>query len=310
MANNNNAFAFLTALADEIALKDKLHSKKINANIAVLKKQFPEQFPELIGLVENYFSKLDLSAERVASDYLKMIKDMRTEGLYFFKEGKYRCENQQIANENVYSKPEVMTYYMNALLVSQIMWKHHFNIFMYFQKQLRELFKNRTSLKILDIGPGHGFFSFIIKKEFPTYEKIDAVDISETSLQMTKNILGYDSDKIRYFLKDIFDYDDSEKYDFIVLGEVLEHLDEPRNILRKLSNLLNPGGFLWLTTPTNSPALDHVYLFKTKEEIITLVEECGFKITNSFSCFAEDVDEQTAMKNKITNLVGLFCANR
>src|SRR5688572_10146164 len=108
MANNNNAFAFLTALADEIALKDKLHSKKINANIAVLKEQFPEQFPELIGLVENYFSKLDLSAERVASDYLKVIKDMRTEGLYFFKEGKYRCENQQIANENVYSKPEVM----------------------------------------------------------------------------------------------------------------------------------------------------------------------------------------------------------
>ena len=37
-----------------------------------------------------YFKNLGLDSERVASDYLKMIKDMRTEGLYFYKHGKYR----------------------------------------------------------------------------------------------------------------------------------------------------------------------------------------------------------------------------
>lgn len=307
MENKQNVFAFLTELSDEIALKDKLHSKKIKANISFLRQQFPEQFEELIGLVKTYFNNLHLTSQRVADDYLKMIKDMRTEGLYFYKHGKYRCESQHTANELVYSRPEVMTYYMNALLVSQIMWKHHFNIFMYFQKHLKLLFKNHSNLNILDVGPGHGFFSFIIKKEFPDYQKIDIVDISDTSLEMTKSILGYDSDKIKYFKADIFEYDDSQKYDFIVLGEVIEHLDEPKQILIKLSKLLNPNGFLWITTPTNSPALDHVYLFTSKEEIIALVEESGLKIVDSFNCFAEDVDEKTALKNKITNLVGLFC---
>jgi 2-polyprenyl-3-methyl-5-hydroxy-6-metoxy-1,4-benzoquinol methylase len=309
MENKKIAFVFLEELVSEIEKKDKLHSKKINGNISYIKENFPLQLDELLGLVNAYFINLGLDSERVASDYLKMIKDMRTEGLYFYKYGKYRCDNQQIANEYVYSRPEIMTYYMNALLVSQVMWKHHFNIFMYFQSHLKSLFKGHSNISILDIGPGHGFFSYLIKKEFPDYEKIDIVDISDTSLDMTKKIIGFDENKITYTKKDIFDYDDSNKYNFIVLGEVLEHLDNPKEILIKLSKLLKSNGFLWITTPTNSPALDHVYLFKNKDEVLKLISESGLETVDSCNYFSEDMDEQTALKNKITNLIGLFCKN-
>lgn len=310
MKQTYNINVFLEELVSEIEKKDKLHSKKIKGNISYIKEHYPVQLKELLSLVSSYFNNLGLNSERVASDYLKMIKDMRNEGLYFYKYGKYRCDNQTIANEYVYSKPEVMTYYMNALLVSQVMWKHHFNIFMYFQANLKTLFNDHSKPSILDIGPGHGFFSFLVKKEFPNYEKIDIVDISDTSLEMTKKIIGFDGEKIKYTKKDIFDYDDSNKYDFIVLGEVLEHLDEPKQILIKLSNLLKPNGLLWITTPTNSPALDHVYLFKTKQEVLLLISDSGLETVDSCSYFAEDMDEQTALKNKVTNLVGLFCKNK
>jgi 2-polyprenyl-3-methyl-5-hydroxy-6-metoxy-1,4-benzoquinol methylase len=310
MINTQNTFVFLAELVTEIEKKDKLHSKKINRNISYLKEHFPTQLDEILGLVKAYFKNIGFDSERVASDYLKMIRDMRNEGLYFYKNGKYRCDNQHIANEYVYSKPEVMSYYMNALLVSQVMWKHHFNIFMFFQSYLETLFIGQSKLSILDVGPGHGFFSYLVKKEFPDYEKIDIVDISETSLEMTKNIIGYDGDKIKYINKDIFYFEESNKYDFVVLGEVLEHLDEPKQILIKLSKLLKPGGLLWLTTPTNSPALDHVYLFNNKEDVLELVFNSGLKTVDVCNYFAEDVDEQTALKNKITNLVGLFCKNK
>ncbi len=309
MDTTQNTFSYLRDLVEQISKKDKLHSKKISANISFLTEHYPEQINELAGLVSMYFDNLHLTSDRVASDYLKMINDMRTEGLYFYKYGKYRCENQRIANEYVYSKPEVMTYYMNALLVSQIMWKHHFNMFMYFQKSLKTLFPDDSAVTILDIGPGHGFFSYLTKKEFSNYSKLDIVDISDTSLEMTKTIIGYDADKLRYFKIDIFEYDDSNKYDFIVLGEVLEHLDEPKQILLKLSKLLNPGGFLWVTTPTNSPALDHVHLFTTKEEVLALMNESGLRTVHSCNYFAEDMTEEAALKNKITNLIGLFCQN-
>ena len=305
--NRQSAYPFLAELLEEISSKDKLHSKKISGNIAFIKDKYSSELEELLQLVQAYFENLELDTERVASDYLKMIADMRTEGLYFYKHGKYRCANQQIANEYVYSKPYVMSYYMNALLVSQVMWKHHFNIFMYFQDQLGKLFNDHSNLSILDIGPGHGFFSYLVKKEFPDYEKLDLIDISETSLTMTKGIIGYDEDKISYFQQDVFDYQDTNKYDFIVLGEVLEHLDEPKQILRKLSKLLKPGGLLWLTTPTNAPALDHVYLFKTKEEVFDLIKDAGMETVGSCNYFAEDMDEATALRFKVTNLVGLFC---
>lgn len=310
MQENKDTLLFLNELTGEIAKKDRLHSKKINANVVALNEKFNSEFNELSGLVRQYFNKLHLTTERIATDYLKMIRDMRAEGVYFFKNGKYRCENQKIANEYVYSKPDVMTYYMNALLVSQILWKHHFNIFMDFQKNLKLLFKSDAPLKILDIGPGHGFFSFLVKKTFPGYRQLDIVDISDTSLEMTKNIIGFDDSKINYFKQDIFDYADTNKYDFIVLGEVIEHLDEPKKILQKLANLLNPGGYIWITAPTNSPALDHVYLFKSREEIINLIKDSGLDVTISFNYFAEDVDEQTAIKNRITDLVGVFCKNK
>jgi 2-polyprenyl-3-methyl-5-hydroxy-6-metoxy-1,4-benzoquinol methylase len=305
--NSSGSTEFLNSLVEEISTKDKLHAKKIKGNISSLVENYPNEFAELLGLVRSYFDDMGLKPDRIAGDYLKMIKDMRIEGLYFYKHGKYRCESQHIANQYVYSKPEVMNYYMNALLVSQIMWKHHFNVFMYFQKQMQSLLKGMKDIKILDVGPGHGFFSFLIKKEFPEYRSIDIVDISETSLDMTKRIVGLDSDKIKYYKADIFDYDDSCKYDFIVLGEVIEHLDEPVKILKKLSNLLNEGGLIWITTPTNSPALDHVYLFKTKDEVFHLMSEAGIDVIDSCSYFAEDMDEETAIKNKITNLVGMFC---
>ena len=139
---------------------------------------------------------------------------------------------------------------------------------------------------------------------------MDLVDISETSLLMTKKIIGYDGDKIKYFNKDIFLFDENSKYDFIVLGEILEHLDHPKEILIKLSSLLSEKGLFWITTPTNSPAIDHVYLFNNRNEVLKLVESAGLEIVDSRSFLAEDVDEATADAKKITNLVGLFCRKK
>lgn len=298
---------FLEKVEECIKSSDAIHYKKIKSNLEFLRENYFEEFDDLLSLVYNYFNEIGKAPQALAIDYLKMIGDMRKEGRYFYKYGKYRCVNQAAANENVYSNKDVMSYYMNALLISQILWKHHFNIFMFFKKEIKNIFNFSESLSILDVGPGHGFFSFFVKKEFPNYKKIDIVDISEASLQMTERIIGHDEKKINYYHKDIFDYDDSAKYDFIVLGEVIEHLDDPKSILMKLADLLNENGVIWVTTPTNSPALDHVYLFHTKEDVLKLLEESKLKPYKIFSSFAEDVNEEKALEMRATNLVGVFC---
>lgn len=303
----NNAQLFLSDLIQEIGEKDALHSKKIKKNLSQITQNHKKQFDELLNMIFHYFSSQKITPSVLAVDYLKMINDMRREGLYFLKHGVYSCKNQSMAYENVYSRKDVMSYYMNALLISQILWKHHFDMFIYFRETLKKYYKENDKITILDVGPGHGFFSYIIKTDIPDYLRLDIVDISESSLTVTKQIIGNEKEKMFFFNDDIFNFDSPNKYDLIVLGEVLEHLDNPLEILKKLSTLLADNGVLWLTTPTNSPALDHVYLFRSKEDIIDLIKLSGFNVTDLHGQYAEDTSEEIAKKNKVTQLIGAFC---
>lgn len=306
----NNAQLFLRSLIQEIENKDILHSKKIKKNLSQITQYGRLQFDELLNMIFDYFSSQMISPSLLAIDYLKMINDMRKEGIYFLKNGVYSCENQSVAYEKVYSRKDIMSYYMNALLISQILWKHHFDMFIYFRESLKKYYKKSDEISILDVGPGHGFFSYIIKTDVPNFFKLDIVDISESSLIVTKQIIGDKNEKIFFFKEDIFNFDSPHKYDLIILGEVLEHLDNPIEILQKLSNLLSENGVLWLTTPTNSPALDHVYLFKSKEEVVDLITLSGFDVTDLLGCYSEDVSEEIAKKNKVTQLIGAFCKKK
>ena len=296
---------FLQQTLQYIQREDPLHFKKVKKNVDRLEADYGDGFYEILSLLYKFFTERDLFANKVAADYLRMIDDMRIEGIRFKKTGRYSCTDQHEAYINVYSKAEIMEYYMNALLLSQVLWTHHFNMLMFFKKQLQSPFLNNTR-SVLDVGPGHGFFSHLVIEYLPGVDHIDIVDISDESLRMTKAIIGDGNGKINYFNRDIFKYNSTIQYDLIILGEVLEHLDEPALILSKLGNLLSKNGFLWLTTPTNAPALDHVYLFRSKQEIIDLLNSTDLEIIQDFGCFAEDVSEEMAQRFGTSYLFGAF----
>lgn len=57
---------------------------------------------------------------------------------------------------------------------------------------------------------------------------------------------------------DFFTYEFDEKYDFILLRDVLEHCGNPRQMLNKIATLLRPEGFVYITyTPYLSPFGGH-----------------------------------------------------
>ena len=67
-----------------------------------------------------------------------------------------------------------------------------------------------------------------------------------------------------------------------------------------IKTLLSDKGILWLTVPTNAPAIDHVYLFKNKEEIYDMIESSGLAIIDKFLFSVENTD---------TQLIGVYCKN-
>ena len=72
-----------------------------------------------------------------------------------------------------------------------------------------------------------------------------------------------------------------EEFDSAIISEVLEHLERPDLALQTLNNALVPGGRLFINVPINSPAPDHIYLWRTKEEFVSFVEAQGFELESS-----------------------------
>ena len=114
--------------------------------------------------------------------------------------------------------------------------------------------------------------------------------------------------RIQYHLMNIFDFPDGQ-YDFITMGEVLEHVENPRELLDKIRRLLAPGAHAYITTPANAPMLDHIYLFNNAQEIRRMLTECGFSIEHEATrCADADISEEDAERMKLPLMYAAFVA--
>jgi len=116
-----------------------------------------------------------------------------------------------------------------------------FPLSLYFDAKSRHIFslKKRPG-KLLDIGCGNGeFLKFAGRHGWG----VVGVDFDADAVKEARSC-GLD---VR--LGDIDVLDSNERYDFITLNHVVEHVYDPAELLRTCYGLLNHGGVLWLETP-------------------------------------------------------------
>lgn len=248
-----------------------------------------------IGFV-SYLEEIGLTIDQAVDAYLEVCTDMVANQMSFKKTQKYSCPSAKEAEAAVYSSNKKMTNYMIGLILSQFWWPNHYAMYDFFIEQSRKL-KNIKS--ILEIGPGHGLYlaesiSFFAKAQ------VDAIDISPTSKRLSEALVFHftGSTRCKVQVKGINDLDHGQ-CDYIVMGEVLEHLDDPKAALRKIYNLLNEGGYFFLTTCANAPAIDHVYLYESVEHIHRHIHENGFTILSELVLPVEDVPADQWVEKKV-----------
>jgi 2-polyprenyl-3-methyl-5-hydroxy-6-metoxy-1,4-benzoquinol methylase len=156
----------------------------------------------------------------------------------------------------------------------------------------------------LEIGGGHGLYTLDAAEQLSADCRIDVVDISESSLTLAKAILN--EIQVQFFHADIFDFEPKYKYDFITIGEVIEHLENPEAMMKRLCNLLTDKGTVFLTTPINAPMIDHIYLFNNAGEIRELIHKTGFKIDKEKLAISEDVTAEEADRLKLPVMYAAF----
>ncbi len=126
-------------------------------------------------------------------------------------------------------------------------------------------------------------------------------DISKQSLNFTKEILRLYKplNKINYKHQDFFDFKTNKKFDLIVMGEVIEHVDKPEKFLQHAKKLLNKNGTIFVSSCANCPQSDHLFHFKNIIQIKNLFKKCQFKIDKDFISPTEDIPRKNWQKEKI-----------
>jgi len=282
--------------------KAPLQKKKIEKHFS---SQPPQFFSEANKFSEQYIGYLEsqnIKVDYAVGAYLKMCNDMLRCQVGFMKSGEYPTKKATDALENVYNNANEMQSYMIGLALSQFLWSSHYQIFTFFKESL-EKFSPFTQ-SYLEIGPGHGLFLSQAMKLLTECKDYVTVDISPTSIQITKSIMQHvfagDADKVVYYHKDMLDLSLEDQYDFISMGEVIEHVNFPDKLLIKLKDLLTKNGKGFVSTCVDCPAADHVYHFRSVGEIRTLIEKCGLSIVDERICPVEDLPMEEIIRRKIT----------
>jgi SAM-dependent methyltransferase len=106
-----------------------------------------------------------------------------------------------------------------------------------------------NSGKILDVGTGSGMLLRQIARVKNSKENLYANDFSDGILAPLRK------EGFRTIVGQAELLDTAERFDVICMNQVLEHLHDPVRVVRRLSELLAPGGFLFIETP-NTASLD------------------------------------------------------
>ena len=181
-----NKFSKINIVVDEIYKKSPLQKKKIETFLNDQDDEFLQEFENFLSEYIQYLSKNELTIEYGIDAYLKMISDMFKSQVKFMRTGKYPVESSEDAFNEVYNNEKEMLSYMIGLALSQYLWSTHYKMFGHLKLTLKQ---NKSNVnKYLEIGPGHGLF---LKSAIDILNKnteMTAVDISQTSLNVSKSI--------------------------------------------------------------------------------------------------------------------------
>ena len=144
-------------------------------------------------------------------------------------------------------------------------------------RRWKMLLKHYRGRSLIDLGCLDSLVPAMAKHKYPLAH-VWGVDVASKALAY----MAVDHPDIHWVWQDIqsttFDYG---AFDYAVLGEVLEHCEHPKNIIKEAMRILKPGGVLAISVPLDEAkepgAVDghrHIWSFD-KQDMRELLEPYG-----------------------------------
>lgn len=154
---------------------------------------------------------------------------------------------------------------------------------------LKNVLKDKTKIKVLDIGCAEGLF---LRKMSHLISKGIGVDIAGNKIKRAKK-LNQRFHNLYFFTKDFLDWEQNTHFGLIFSIEALEHIPYIKKLLKKINFLLENKGTFICSIPTDKemifyqPSADwkkisgHLYNWSRKD-FCQLLERANFKIIKSY----------------------------
>lgn len=162
----------------------------------------------------------------------------------------------------------------------------------------KKIVKNSSKyLSVLDLGLGHGITANNFSEHFKDYTILDGS--TEIINKYKKEFPKSKANIIHTYFED---YKTEKKFDLIIMGFILEHVDNPILIMEEYKNFLKPEGKIIVTVP-NAETMNRRlgYYAKLLDDLTTLSEhdiEVGHQRYYTIETFKNDVKK-----------AGLNCCN-
>ncbi len=163
----------------------------------------------------------------------------------------------------------------------------------YVRREIRNLLEGIPAsepIDVLDAGTGFGQYAHFVAAGFPN-ARVLAVDIKEDYLENARRFIEQtpQRDRITFEVHDLTELDLPRRFDLILSVDVMEHIEEDRQVFRNFKRVLKPGGHVIINTPSDLGGSDveregeegfieeHVRPGYNREELMEKLRDAGLE---------------------------------
>ncbi len=276
-----------TSGLDRLEARFRSASPVFRETVARMRAELGDQWARLLDDTVTRMLPTDDALSAAVEGYSRFCLEVVRLQIRFEKDLVYANRSYAEVAKNVYANETyMMSCYLPGLLLSHYLWPHHFRQRRFFEQAFVADMVRAGARRFYDVGVGTGFYSRLALTGVAGIEG-QGFDISPWSKDFAEShVKAFGaSERYRVELRDVI-AQPPEPCDWLLCVEVLEHLENPVEFLGALRAMLRPGGKAFITAALNAPNADHIYLYRTSEEVKAQLAEAGFAIEQYFGGLA------------------------